>query len=283
MDVALASCRELPEPDPDAKPLSSALSAAGVDARVLGWDDPDADFSRARITLLRSTWNYPLHPARFLSWAESTAARSRLVNPLEVVRWNLHKGYLLELERAGVPTVPTELVRADAPRPLARLMSDRGWSRVVVKPAISAASYRTRRFDARARVEGQAHLSAILEGGDALVQPYLESVEGHGERALVWVDGAVTHAIRKSPRLAGDAERASSAAVPVGADEAALAERAIAALGAPPMYARVDVVPGPDGAPVVMELELIEPSLFFAQGPRALARFVAAVVRELGR
>lgn len=117
------------------------------------------------------------------------------------------------------------------------------------------------------------------------MQPYLSSVEGHGERAIVWIDGEPTHAVRKSPRFLGDAESVS-AAMPIGADEAELARRAVAAASeatGPLLYARIDVARDEHGSPVLMELELVEPSLFFTQAPTALDRYVAAVKQRLAR
>jgi glutathione synthase/RimK-type ligase-like ATP-grasp enzyme len=156
---------------------------------------------------------------------------------------------------------------------------------VVIKPAVSAASFRTRRFARSMREAGEAHLSALARERDVLVQEYLPSVEDHGERALVWIDGALTHAIRKTPRFEGDAESVSTAAVNISDAEAALAERAMAVamtrLDSPLLYGRVDVAPGPRGQPVLMELELIEPSLYFRQSRYALERFVAGVRRRL--
>jgi hypothetical protein len=113
-----------------------------------------------------------------------------------------------------------------------------------------------------------------------LVQQYLPSVEGHGERALVWIDGALTHAVRKAPRFEGDREQVSPIAMSITPSEAALAERVLATVDMPMLYARVDMAPGPDGGPVIMELELVEPSLYFAQSPAALDRMVRALVRE---
>jgi len=282
MDVALVSCLELPEPDPDAAPLAAALEAAGIEARVRAWDDPDVDWSAARLTVLRSTWNYPRHAEAFLEWAARAAARSALWNPLPVVRWNLHKRYLLDLERRGVPVTPTVCLRRGARRTLAQLLERHGWSSVVVKPAISAASFRTLRVDADALDAGEAHLAELVAERDVLVQRYLPSVEDHGERALIWIDGALTHAVRKSPRFAGQSEAVSERAVEISPAEAALARRAVATVAGPLLYARVDVAPGPDGTPLVMELELIEPSLFFPQSAEALERFVAALGRRLG-
>jgi glutathione synthase/RimK-type ligase-like ATP-grasp enzyme len=276
LDVALASCAPLPEPDPDQQPLMDALAERGLRVETLAWDDPRADWPAARLTVLRSTWNYPRRAAEFLRWAERTAAVSRLWNPLEVVRQNLHKSYLLDLERRGVAVVPTKLVRQGSATSLRAAAGE--WERVVVKPAISAASLDTIRVERDDFARGEAHLQMILASRDALVQPYLPSVEGEGERALVCVDGALTHAVRKHPRFSAEAESVSGA-LPIAPDERALAERALATVGHPLLYARVDVARDAAGRVLVMELELIEPSLFLVQHPPALERFADAIAR----
>jgi hypothetical protein len=281
MDVALASCADLPEPDLDAAPLAAAFAEAGIASEVLAWDDPGEDWSRASLTLLRSTWNYPEHREAFLEWAGRVAAESTLWNPLPTVQWNTYKGYLLELEQAGVPVTPTSLVRRGADLTLAGIVEERGWSEVVVKPAVSAASFRTRRFTAAELASGDEHLRKLLEDGDVLVQQFLPSVEGYGERALIWIDGELTHAVRKSPRFEGEDESVSAEAMPISPAEASLARRGIEAVHGPVLYARIDVAPGPDDEPLLMELELVEPSLFFPQCPEALERYVAAVGRRL--
>jgi len=282
MDVALATCRVLPEPDPDEAPTLAALRAAGLHAQTLAWDDPDADFAQARVTVLRATWNYPDDPRRFLSWVERTAAVTELWNPLTAVRWNLHKGYLLELARAGVPVVPTRLVRRGEATTLAEILTDRGWSDAVIKPAVSNASRLTVRSGPETMEEGEAHLRRLAARDDVLIQPYVASVEEYGERSLVWIDGEITHAVRKSPRLASQHE-AVTGPLPVSAAEAEVARAALevarAAGAGDLLYARIDLAPGPDGTPQVMELELIEPSLFFPFSPAALDRFVRAVAR----
>jgi hypothetical protein len=279
LDVALASCLDLPEPDPDAALLAAALERAGLRSEVLAWDDPAADWSRARVTVLRSTWNYPLDHRGFLRWAERVDRVSRLWNPLETLRFSTHKSYLLDLESAGVPIVPTVLLRRGSARRLDDIREERGWGDVVVKPAVSAASWRTMRVTAAHAAEGARHLEALVAERDTLVQLYLPSVEDHGERALIWIDGALTHAVRKSPRFAGQDEAVSPEAVPISSTEAHLARRALDAAAGPLLYARIDVAPDPSGVPVVMELELVEPSLFFSQSSAALERFVAALAR----
>ncbi len=260
------------------------MRQAGATVAVRGWDDPAARWDDAALVLLRSTWNYPEHPEAFAAWIDAVGLQTTLVNPPAVVRWNLHKRYLLDLQAAGVPTTPTEVLERGGTDTLAQVRARRGWSDVVVKPAISAASFRTLRVRPGDTALGEAHLAALLAERDVLIQPYLESVEGHGERALVWIDGALTHAIRKNPRWDGEDESVTATSVPISAEEEALAHAAVAVAqrhGAL-LYARIDVAPGPAGPPVVMELELIEPSLFFPQGPAGLRRYVSAVLRRLG-
>ncbi len=274
------SCRELPEPDPDAGPLSGALIAAGITAEVLAWDDPDVDWSKARLTVLRSSWNYPLHLDAFVEWARVAARESQLWNPLPIVVWNAHKRYLLELAQRDIPVAPTVLVARGSGIALEAVLEARGWRDVVVKPAVSAASYRTRRFATGAVKAGETHLRALAADGDVLIQPYLPSVEDYGERSLIWIDGVLTHAVRKSPRLDGQAESVSEA-VEIMPAEATLARRVIGSVQGPIMYGRIDMAPDRSGEPVLMELELLEPSLFFPQCPRALDCFVAAIRRRL--
>ena len=282
MDVILATASTLPRPDEDDPPLRAALAGLGVSARTRAWDDPAVDWSQARVCVIRSTWNYVRHYARFLEWVDGCAATSRLWNPAAIVRWNSHKRYLLELAEAGLPVVPTRLVPAGGAADLAQLARDwdgggdqaGGVGRVLGTRRIARADF---------AIAGQAHLDELLAGGhDVLVQPFLSSVESYGERALIWIDGALTHAVRKSVRFAGDLQRISEA-VPIAPDEAALAESILAAVVRQPLlYARVDLARDERGRPCVMELELIEPSLFLDRSPAALARLAAAIQRLAG-
>jgi len=283
MNVAIATCLKLPEVDVDAPLLHDALVARGVRPTLAAWDDPTADFASPRLCVIRSTWNYwlPGNLERFLAWVDRTAATTTLLNPARVVRWNLHKRYLLELANAGVPVVPTELVERGDARPLVEVMRALGAERVVVKPAVSAGSFDTMKVEANNLDEGEQHLRAVASRGDVLVQPYVTSVEGWGERSLVCIDGTITHAIRKNPRFGGEHESVSPA-LPIEPDERALAERALSNVPEPLLYARIDMARDEHGAPVLMELELVEPSLFLAQAPAALERFADAIASRAG-
>jgi hypothetical protein len=281
-DLFVATATDLPRVDEDQAPLLAALAAAGVSAQARAWDDPAVDWGGARACVIRSTWNYVRHYDAFLDWTARCAAAAALWNPPPVVRWNSHKRYLIELAQAGLPVVPTRVAPRGQPADLAALAEGWGAADIVIKPAVSAGSFLTVRVARNDLLRGQAHLDLVLADQDALVQPYQRSVADYGERALVWIDGALTHAVRKSPRFAGDQQRISEP-VPIAPDEAALAESILAAVVRQPLlYARVDLARDQRGRPCVMELELIEPSLFLDRSPAALARLAAAIRRLAG-
>jgi hypothetical protein len=276
--IALVSCLKLPEPDDDQVLLLEAVRGQGADAEIVAWDDERVDWSTFDRAILRSTWNYYHAVDRFLAWAERVDRLTELRNPLSIVRWNTHKKYLLELEKKRIPVVRTYFVDRGSPESLATAMRVLDARTVVVKPAVSAASFRTMRVDAANLRDGEAHLRALVAERDVMVQPYVSSVEAYGERSIVCIDGQLTHSIRKSPRFGGEHENVSDA-LPIQSDERTVAEKALAAIPEKLLYARIDLARDDENRPCVMELELVEPSLFLRQSPAALARFAAAIVR----
>ena len=277
MRIALATCKKLPEPDVDEEPLVRALERAGARVRLLPWDDADAE--AGELVVLRSTWNYFEDVNRFLAWVDRAAARTRVLNPAAVVRANARKTYLGELEARGIPIVPTAYVGRGAVASLEDIVRRRGWEEtpLVIKPVVSAGSFLTRRFEPSAQDEAQHFLEEVTAERDAMIQPWMAAVDSRGERALVWIDGELSHAVRKAPRLAGGSE--SVTAVPIAPEEHAFAARILeGAREQGLLYARVDAIEDDHGALRVMELELIEPSLFFAQHPSTLDRFVEAIM-----
>jgi hypothetical protein len=285
IDVVLVTYPELLDLFPDDRPLLAALRAVGHETAVVSWDDPGFDWSSARLAFLRSPWDYYKRPDEFLAWAARAAASTRLLNPLEVVRWNVHKGYLLDLERRGVEVVPTELLRRGESADFAALLSRRGWSAgAVVKPAISADSWETLFVRAGDEPAGQRHVDRLLPERDLLVQPFVASVEDYGERCLVFLDGEFSHAVRKNALTLGGrwAGLPEGAPVEAAADEVAAARRVVAAAGLEgALYARVDLTRDAAGKPLLLELEATEPTLFLEDAPAALARLVAAVGRRI--
>lgn len=280
MRIAVATCRPLPEPDPDEPLLIAALHDAGHDATIVAWNErPDVDGFDA--VLLRSTWDYYHDVDAFRAWLMNAAAECWLVNPLTTVLSNLHKSYLLELRSRGVPIVPTALIGQGVP--IGELEANEP-SALVVKPAVGASSYMARAFEKAQVGEALDYARSLGSECDVLVQPYLSSVERSGERSLVWIDGGFTHKIAKKPRFEGDDE-AVSAAEPLSGEEQDIGKKAMEAYMSwtmeRPLYGRVDVMEADDGALLVSEVELTEPSLYFLQEPRALGLFVSALGRYL--
>jgi len=280
--VALATISEFPDLDDDGPALLAALAGEGVTGRPVAWDDDQADWSAFDLVVVRSTWDYSDRYAEFLHWAEHVSAVSRLANPLPVLRWNTDKRYLAELSAAGLPVVPTSWIEPGRPFELPP-------GEIVVKPAVSAGSRDTARYTADDAARARAHVQRLTgEDRVVMIQPYIPSVDADGETALLWLGGAFSHAIRKGPLLRRGAKLVQglfaqediSARTP-SPDELAVADLVLRAVPGGPdglLYARVDLVAGPDG-PLVLELELTEPSLFLGYEPGAPARLAKAIAR----
>jgi len=293
--IALVTARAARGLDDDLPPLEDALRAAGAIVSVVDWDEPATDWSRFDLALLRSTWDYTERAAEFLEWCARAAAQTRLLNPPDVVRWNTDKHYLHDLSRAGVATVPSEFVEPgqDAEAGLNRFLDQHISDEFVVKPAIGAGSRDAQRY---ARAQRDATLTHMLRLLDArrsvLLQPYMARVDEHGETALIYFGGAFSHAIRKGPLLKRDegptralfATEHITARTPA-ADELHLAAETLAAIpfAQPLAYARVDLIHDATHAPRVLELELTEPSLFFAHAEASAPRFAQVVLCATSR
>jgi O-ureido-D-serine cyclo-ligase len=291
--IALVTARAARGTDHDMPPLLAALRDAGADASEVDWDDDTVDWSRFDLTLLRSTWDYFERLPDFLDWAARVSAQTRLLNPLDVIGWNTDKHYLAQLARAGVAVVPGHFVEpGDAVGEAVDglLQAHPHSADVVVKPAVGAGSRDAQRHSRTQRDAIIAHVQRLLDANrSVLMQPYLDRVDEHGETALLFFDGVFSHAIRKGPLLQRDAaptaglyaEETISPRKP-SADERAIAQRALDAMpfSRPLLYARIDVIRDDRGSPCVLELELVEPSVFVACAEGAAARFARAIVQR---
>lgn len=266
--------------------LGEALGEQGIDARRVDWACPRTDWSTFDAALIRTPWNYFERLDGFRRWLDEVSAATTLLNPRELVLWNLHKGYLGELGRAGVPVVDSVLLpRGSGELGLAGLMAERGWDRAVVKPAVSAGAWETYRVEADAAEEVEARMTSVGAQVDLILQPFVPSIVTRGEVSLMIMDGELTHAVRKvaAPgdfRVQDDHGGTVHAHGPTGA-ETEVALGALAALPhGVPLYARVDLVTDEGGEPRVMEVELIEPELWLRFEPRA-AQPLARGLRSL--
>ncbi|WP_129669663.1 ATP-grasp domain-containing protein [Phytoactinopolyspora endophytica] len=294
--IALVTCSELAGLDDDDRLLLAPLADRGIEAVPAVWDDPAVDWASFDVAVLRSTWDYTSRRDDFLAWADSVP---HLLNPPDVVRWNTDKRYLRDLEAAGVPVVTTRWIdsgdtvelpgeRDSQSGPQAN--PARGANEYVIKPSVGAGSGDTGRY----RVDDPSHFELAGEhvdrllgrGATVMIQPYLSAVDAFGETAMLYMAGEFSHAIRKGPMLKGPDRGMDGLFRPedITSRTASDVERktADAVLGAVPgtadlLYARVDLIPGADGTPVLLELELTEPSLFLEHCAGAAERFAEAI------
>jgi glutathione synthase/RimK-type ligase-like ATP-grasp enzyme len=283
MRLALATAADQEPTDQDDAPLLEALRAAGHEPALLVWDEPAVRWEQQDAVVVRTAWDYHHRRDEFLAWARQVASVTQLFNPVDVLRWNTHKSYLLELEERGAPVVPTAWLAQGDQVELAALARVRGWDDVVLKPAIGAGGHGVCRVDPRS---AQADLDRLLQAGDTLVQPYLASIATAGELSVILFEGEVSHAVRKRPapgRLLVQIEHGGTyhPLEEVPADAAALARWVVAATGQELLYARVDLVPDAAGTWQLAELEVTEPGLFLHLVDGAADRFVAALERRL--
>lgn len=273
--------------------MAAELGAAGAAAEIVAWDDPDVGWERFDRVVIRSTWDYTGRRDDFLAWADRVGP-DRLRNRPGLVRWNSDKAYLDDLRAAGVPVIETAFVGPHDPPPALA-------GEVVVKPTVSAGARDTGRFSPPRHDQARALLERLRRSGrTAMVQPYAAGVETAGETAIVFLGGRESHVLRKRAVLRPDEEapireEAIVAAEVmfsddlVGPGQATGAEREVARavsehvagrFGATPLYARVDLAPGPDGEPTLMELEAVEPNLYLSTAPGSAQRFAAAILAD---
>ncbi len=282
--VALVTCSSLRELTDDDRPLIGELAKLAINAEPEVWDNPSADWSKYDLVLIRSTWDYYLNPAAFGAWVSRLeSAGVVLWNPPEVVRVNSEKSYLRGLEVAGVSVAPTVWLERGVKANLEEILAGKGWTDAVVKPVVSAGAYRTYRVK-RGDPAGQAALAEVLTHAGAMIQPYLAEIAAEGEWSFIFLGGEFSHAVLKTPR-AGDfrvqeEHGGRTAAVVPPAPLLAQARNAALAAPGPWLYARVDGVRRGHEL-VVVEIELIEPSLYLSYAPGAAGRLAAAVKARL--
>lgn len=282
--------------DEDLPALTASLTAAGIAVTTPDWRDSKVAWSSFDIAVIRSTWDYSLFPTEFQQWLADVSTATRVLNCPQVIGWNLDKEYMTELQRQGIAIVPTAVATTVAQ--VATELADVGAQAVVVKPTVSAGSRDTGLFARGDPAAAELGEAIIAMGKTAMIQPAIPSVATDGERALILIDGVRSHAVSKGPLLAhggglmGGEYTEVIAPVEPTAEQWALAEAtaaaAVAAVGHRAccadqslLYARIDIVTGEAGEPLVLEAELFEPSLFVNTAVGSADRFAAAVQRRL--
>lgn len=293
----------LPDLDPDDRKVLDILQSRGVQCQVAVWDAPDADWTRAGVVVIRSTWDYHLKYDRFVEWVDYVSKVAQLFNRPDYVHWNLHKGYLRDLSDHGIATVPTQWLEQGSKSVETQLrgfLNAEATGKIIVKPAIGLATSGVMLVEENNFADAVSHVEKLLADFDVMVQPFIASVKDRGERALVFVNGRYCHAAQKAAfQTLAAAGHAGEKMVDASVDEVELAERVLSAVGEivrkrnhngkisdddillpPPLYARVDIVRSNDGQPLIIELELVEPSLFMTFYPQT-AEFFASAIEHL--
>ena len=265
--------------------LQQGLEARGLRTERVAWSRPGFDWSAPRAAVLRSTWDYFERFAEFSPWLDHTAAQTQLFNSPALLRWNVDKHYLRDLAAAGVNVPSTRYIEPGDTTPLAEHLAASGLRSAILKPAISGAARHTYRLDAVRAAELEPVFRSLVQQECMMLQPFLEDVLTAGELSLMVIGGRCTHAVRKIARP-GDFRVQDDHGGTVHphsptSEEIRFAEEAVASCPSRPLYARVDAVHDAAGALSLMELELVEPELFFRFHPPAADALAAEIAALL--
>lgn len=278
VDVAIVSHRELGGGALDDRLLAGELRNRGLDVAIVAWDGGLFDWSLTTCAVVRSTWNYHQDPQAWSAWVEEVSSSTRLINSPDLLKWNVSKQYLLQLQRAGLPVVPTLLFPAGEEKHLVEAISATGWTDVVMKPAIGAGATGVRRFREGLSSDLGAYAQELGSRGPFLAQSYEPSVETGLERSLVFLGGEFSHALVK-PAMDQGGGTASFAAHQPTPGELEIGAAVLRELPSSPLYARIDLAPAAEGARI-MEVELTEPDLSLRTSPQALSRLADLLVKH---
>lgn len=285
--VGLATASEFPTLSDDDRLVLEALRAHGIESQPVIWSDESVNWGSYDLVIVRSCWDYHHCPDTFRSWIKTLETCDiELWNPAELLRWNLDKSYLVELRAGGVPTVPTVHIEQSSPRTLQSVLQHNGWEEAVVKPTVAATAYRTSRVTLETAATDQIQLEEVLAHSDALVQPFVPEIQTEGEWSLIYLDDKFSHSVKKYPQ-SGDYRVQAEFGGRVVSEPAPqpfidLGYRALDQLDQLPLYARVDGVETEKGSRI-MELELVDPELFFRQSDAAIRRFVELLSERVER
>lgn len=265
--------------------LMKGLEARGLRTKRVAWSNAEFEWKRARAAVFRSTWDYFERFAEFSAWMDGVAGGLRFFNEPELVRWNVDKHYLRDLAGRGVNVPVTQFIERGERITLREVMGANGWSEAILKPVVSGAARHTYRLNAENLEAHESVLRKLLREESMMVQPFLGNVLTQGELSLMVIGGRCTHAVRKMAkqgdfRVQDDHGGTVHPHTPT-ADKIAFAEHAVAACPQMPLYARVDAVRDDSGALSLMELELVEPELFFRFHPPAADALAAAIADRL--
>jgi glutathione synthase/RimK-type ligase-like ATP-grasp enzyme len=284
MKLAIATCEKLPDLFETEKPLIALFRNHGIVAEPTVWNNPDVHWNNYDAVLIRSVWDYYLHADAFNHWLDLLEEKNiYTLNPVSVIRQNQNKFYLKQLEVAGVEIVPTVFIEKTNALSLSAV-ENTGWQKMVIKPAVSAAAFRTCLFEQNELHKIEKEFAAMAAECDLLVQPFIQEVNEQGEISLLFFNRQYSHAVLKVPK-AGDfrvQQEHGGITTAFNADRKLIetAMDILSKIEGDLLYARVDGIIK-NGRFLLMELELIEPYLFFDYHENAMEKFVSNAVQFL--
>jgi glutathione synthase/RimK-type ligase-like ATP-grasp enzyme len=299
IDVCFVSGSVYAIVDEETQYLIDSLKRKGKTSNIENWDNPNVDWNKYTLCINKTTANYMLHPNEYIEWAYQTEKVTKLWNSAELLKWNHHKSYLLELQKKGIPIPPTVMITTDSNQTLLEATPNE-WDEIIIKPAITGGSFGLRRVN-RKSPKAESHYAKVLRTGyiekgpdgtpydcprcDVLAQKYVPEIEQHGEASLIYFGGTFSHAVLKKPRE-GDFRAhpmwgAGMRMYEPSEDEIELGYSTLEATPDTTHYARIDLIPGNN--PVVIEEELIDPNLFFNFFPNTVDVFIKHIMNHLNR
>jgi len=280
--IAFATCSSCPDLAKDDRSLAAALVAAGHRVEAAPWDDITIDWGRYDTVIIRSTWNYHMHPEAFLSWLRRLESYPlQVANPVDILEWNMDKEYLADLRQLDVPLPPTLFLETDSSPCLDSIFQDTGWQKAVIKPCISATAYNTWVTTPKTAAADTPELRQLINTGKYMIQEFMEEVETDGEYSLIFFGQQYSHAVKKTVKKGdfrvqeqfGGLSRPTRPGPSIIRQATAILDTAVPFTSSPRLlYARVDGVIH-KGIFTLMELELVEPSLFINSNTLAIQQF----------
>jgi glutathione synthase/RimK-type ligase-like ATP-grasp enzyme len=267
--------------------LQEALERRGLTVRCTYWDDPTYDWSQTKAIVVRTIWDYFERYDEFSIWIDMVKDKTQLINPKSLIDWNIDKHYLADLEAKGVTIVPTAYVDTGVYRSIDEVCKEKGWTDVVIKPAIAGSAFHTHKVSQAERASFETLFKELVGDRDMLIQPFQKTITTLGEASLMVFNGKYTHAILKKAK-GGDYRVQSNFGGTVSnytstSEEITFAEHVFNMCDPMPAYGRADIIWDTDGTILLGELEIIEPELWVRNHPIAAEDFADGILQYLSR
>lgn len=253
--------------------VKHALENLGLKVKRLAWDNLSFNWESTKSVLFRSTWDYFDRFEEFSTWLNKVSTKTTLLNSEKIIRWNMDKHYLLDLQKKGIHIIPTVYIEIGSKTTLKKIHKEHNWDHTILKPCISGAARHTYKLDPQNIEQHEAVFQELIHKEAMILQPFQNSIVVKGEVSLIIINGIYTHAVLKKAkkgdfRVQDDWGGTVHTYIP-NQKEIEFAENAVKACIEFPVYARVDITTDNDGHLAIVELELIEPELWFRKNPPA--------------